>query len=265
MRTVRAMMIGDVVGEPGLGVLERDLPALTAELSADFVVVNGENAAEGFGLTDATLARIFAAGADAVTSGNHVWEKRDFWPTLDSCDRLLRPANFPEGAVGRGWLLADKVGVRWLVVNLQGRDLMTPIDCPFRAFDRIIALAAGSSPAPLVLVDFHAETTREKESLGYHLDGRASLVAGTHTHVPTADERILPGGTAYVTDLGMTGAQDGVIGMDAAICMERSRKQVLYRMAPAADSSPDGSASRVCGLIAEIDADTGRALSVRRI
>ena len=270
------------MGEPGLRALERDLPGLIRESGADFVVANGENAADGFGLTEAALMRILGAGADAVTSGNHVWEKRDFWQTLDTDDRVLRPANYPGAAAGRGWLCADKAGAVWIVVNLQGRELMNPIDCPFRCFDGIVEyvgatvsnsheLVDGMGNAvppnafPIVLVDFHAESTREKESLAYYLDGRAALLAGTHTHVQTADERLLPKGTAYITDLGMTGVSASVIGMDPGVCLDRARKQVLYRLEPAEDRADGKTDAHIQGVIAEIDSGSGRAVSVRRI
>jgi metallophosphoesterase (TIGR00282 family) len=261
-------MLGDVVGEPGLTALERVLPGLIREESADFVMVNGENAAEGFGLTRESLERILTAGADVVSSGNHVWEKRDFWPVMDSNPRVLRPANYPEGTAGRGWVWLKKSlpgGSEFSVValNLQGRELMTPINCPFKTFD---ALAAGwadsgefAGAPPLILVDFHAESTREKESLACYLDGRVSLVAGTHTHVQTADERVLPGGAAYITDLGMTGVTNSVIGMDPKICLDRVRTHILYRMACA-----QGEAS-VQGVVAEIDGLSRRALSIKRV
>jgi len=282
MRTVRAVMIGDVVGEPGLKVLEENLPKLVKDSAVDFAVVNGENAADGFGMTEATLKRILAAGADVVTSGNHVWEKREFWQTLDADERVLRPANYPGSAAGRGWLCTKKADANWVVINVQGRELMTPIDCPFRSFDKIMK-GLDSSAAnnhslitsdgevmlpglfPIVLVDFHAESTREKEALAYHIDGRATLLAGTHTHVQTADERILPQGTAYITDLGMTGISNSIIGMDTGICLDRVRKQVQYRMEPAKDP-PDGkSSAAIQGVIAEIDAQSGRVISISRI
>ncbi|MDR1319662.1 MAG: YmdB family metallophosphoesterase [Treponema sp.] len=303
MSVLKVIMIGDIVGEPGLAALEKKLPLLIKEHAADFVVVNGENAAEGFGLTEASYKRILAAGADVVTSGNHIWEKRDFWPFLDTDNRILRPANYPAGSPGRGWVLLEKnrniagpaageepVGeepagagnsadagssaISWLVVNLQGREFMASTDCPFRCFDTVLETsgAAGgagetqASPArsgPIVLVDFHAESTREKESLAYYIDGRVSLMAGTHTHVQTADERVLPGGTAYITDLGMTGVANSVIGMDPKICLERVRKQILYRMEVAAEGN-DAPAT-VQGVVAKIDAETGRALAIQRL
>jgi metallophosphoesterase (TIGR00282 family) len=275
----KVIVIGDVVGEPGLLTLERELPGLIRNNAADFTVVNGENAADGFGMTADSLGRILRAGADMVTSGNHVWEKRDFWPFLDSEERLLRPANYPGKSPGRGWAVVRKAGLAWLVINLQGREHMSALDCPFRTFDEIMAAggkalaetapdaaetAGTPSGGPIVLVDFHAESTREKEALGYYLDGRASLVAGTHTHVQTADERVLPKGTGYITDLGMTGVQDSIIGMDKKICLDRARTQILYRM-EVAKAAPDGSDCGIRGLIAEIDRETARAVSVKRI
>ncbi|MDR2394942.1 MAG: YmdB family metallophosphoesterase [Treponema sp.] len=255
MAFLRAMMIGDVVGNPGLTVLEGVLPGLIKDYEADLVVVNGENAAEGFGLTESTLGRILAAGADVVTSGNHVWEKREFWPILDRERRILRPANYPQGNPGKGWVKLEKAGMSWLVVNLQGRELMTPLDCPFRTFDTIPA----SLDTELILVDFHAESTREKEALAYYLDGRVSLLSGTHTHVQTADERVLPQGTGYITDLGMTGVLEGIIGMDLRICLDRARNQVLYRMECAQGKGA------LQGIVATIDPRNGKTLGIQRI
>jgi metallophosphoesterase (TIGR00282 family) len=267
-------MIGDVVGEPGLKALERRLPALIEENGITLTVVNGENAAAGFGLDEAGLGRILAAGADAVTNGNHVWEKREFWPVLEAAAAVgkppvLRPANYA-GAPGTGVLRVTKKGpdgppLEFLVVNLQGREYMTAIDCPFRCFDK--TLEDNSSflipHSSFVLVDFHAESAPEKEALAYYCDGRASVVAGTHTHVQTADERVLPKGTAYITDLGMTGASNGVIGMDASICLKRAKNQISYRMECAEPASESDLV--IQGIIAELDTETGKALSVRRI
>ena len=265
MKMVRAAMIGDVVGEPGLKALEDNLPRIIKDNVVDFTVVNGENSADGFGMTEAALQRILACGVDVVTSGNHVWEKRDFWQIIGAHDRILRPANYPGDSPGRGWLSVEKAGANWIIINIQGRELMTPIDCPFRCFDNIIKTFNNDGVSPIIMVDFHAESSREKEALGHYLDGRVALVAGTHTHVQTADERLLPKGTAYITDLGMTGVTDSVIGMDAKICLDRMRKQVLYRMEPAAPPQLGESGAEVQGIIAEIDAETGKAVSVRRI
>jgi len=283
MKIVKAAMIGDVVGEHGIETLEAKLPALIKEQNLNFVTVNGENAAEGFGMTESDFRRIIKAGADVVTSGNHIWEKREFWTILETEKNMLRPANYPQGTAsmqsisGAGFACITKESVSWIVINLQGRELMSPIDCPFQCIDHLIEIHAGkmaelhplltangstvSSAFPVILVDFHAESSREKEALAYFVDGRVSLVAGTHTHVQTADEKILPKGSAYITDLGMTGNSDSVIGMDPAICLERSRKQVLYHMETAAAKEP----GVLQGVIAEIDASTGRAISIKRI
>jgi len=263
-------MLGDVVGDPGLNALDRLLPALIKEHSVDFVMVNGENAADGFGLTLSHLEKLFAAGADIVSGGNHTWEKRDFWPVLDSEKRVLRPMNYSAGNPGSGWAAVEKPSpwgpVRWLALNLQGREYMTPIECPFAAFDKLehdIKTPQSGDTPPVILVDFHAESTREKEALGYHLDGRATVVAGTHTHVQTADERVLPAGTAYITDLGMCGVQDAVIGMDTKICLGRARNQVLYRMEVAVPT--EGGRTAIQGILVEIDLDSRKALSIKRL
>ncbi|MCL2067032.1 MAG: YmdB family metallophosphoesterase [Treponema sp.] len=264
MKLVNAVMIGDVIGGPGLEVLEAQLPGLIKENNIDFVTVNGENAADGFGMTEANLKQILAAGADVVTSGNHVWEKRDFWPVLEGENRILRPANYPDGSPGKGWVSIEKAGLAWTVINLQGREFMNAIECPFRCFDAIHKNISNMAGRPLILVDFHAESSREKEALAYHIDGRASLIAGTHTHVQTADERILPLGSAYITDLGMTGISSSVIGMDYKICLERVRKQVMYRMEPAGKEQ-EKAVMEIQGVTVEIDSDTGKAVTIRRI
>jgi 2',3'-cyclic-nucleotide 2'-phosphodiesterase len=260
MNIVRAAMIGDIVGSQGLETLEARLPSLIKEHNLNLVTVNGENAAEGFGITEREYRRIIQAGADVVTSGNHVWEKREFWPCLESEKNLLRPANYPVSAPGAGFTCIEKDGVNWIVVNLQGREFISAIDCPFLCFDNI-SNTQTSAAKRIIIVDFHAESSREKEAFGYYADGRASLIAGTHTHVQTADERILPKGSAYITDIGMTGITDSVIGMDIKICQERFRRQVQYQMKPAVSVEQ----GQLQGIIAEIDTETGRAISVKRI
>jgi len=283
MKIVKAAMIGDVIGVPGLETLEEKLPALIKEQNIDFVTVNGENAADGFGMTEENFRRIIAAGADVITSGNHIWEKREFWHILETERCMLRPANYPSGSQtsqsisGSGYACIDKKGISWIVINLQGRELMTPIDCPFQCFERLIRMLEGrasdnhplmendgdsvTSSFPLVLIDFHAESSREKEALAYYIDGRATLIAGTHTHVQTADERILPNGSAYITDLGMTGNINSVIGMNPSICLDRARKQVLYHM----ETAEVEGIGCMQGIIAEIDAHTGKVISIKRI
>jgi metallophosphoesterase (TIGR00282 family) len=208
-----------------------------------------------------------------------VWEKREFLTILNSDEPVLRPANYPGSVSGVGFARIEKNEISWLVINLQGREHMYAIDCPFQSFDRIVNIEAGRATDnhslvtdngaplpegfPVILIDFHAESSREKEALAYYVDGQVSLIAGTHTHVQTGDERILPKGSAYITDLGMTGIIDSVIGMDPSICLDRVRKQVLYRMETAAIS--DTAQMQMQGVTAEIDADTGTAISIRRI
>jgi metallophosphoesterase (TIGR00282 family) len=211
-------------------------------------------------MTEADFRRIITAGADVVTSGNHVWEKREFWSVLENDKNMLRPANYPNSAPGTGYTLIQKNNVNWLVINLQGRELMSDIDCPFHCLDRIIE-QAGNNQGMITIIDFHAESSREKEALAYYADGRVSLFAGTHTHIQTADERILPNGSAYITDLGMTGITESVIGMDPKICQDRFTKQVQYQMKTIVSNEQ----GHVNGVIAEIDADTGKAVSVQRI
>jgi len=283
MHIVKAAMIGDIVGNQGLETLESQLPGLIREENIDFITVNGENAAEGFGMTESDYKRIIAAGADVVTSGNHVWEKREFWEVLETEKNMIRPANYPssweisQSVSGTGFVSIYKKDINWIVINLQGREYMSAINCPFQVFDRLIKMFEGRASdlhpliesdgatapyaLPLILVDFHAESSREKEALAYYIDGRASLIAGTHTHVQTADEKILPKGSAYITDLGMTGNIDSVIGMNPSICLNRARKQVLYHMEPAVSDKP----GKIQGVIAEIDAKTGSAVSIKRI
>jgi metallophosphoesterase (TIGR00282 family) len=210
-------------------------------------------------MTAAAAERIFASGADIITSGNHIWEKRDFLKIMEADTRILRPANYPVGLPGRGVAEIEKDGVRYVIVNLQGRENMSATDCPFRAFDKIYTKASGeAASAPVILVDFHAESTREKEALAFYLDGRAVCVAGTHTHIQTADERLLPAGTAYITDLGMTGAEDSVIGMDKTICLNRVRTQIQFKMECAKGPA------FVQGIALQIDNTSGKALSIER-
>ncbi|AEJ20854.1 TIGR00282 family metallophosphoesterase [Gracilinema caldarium] len=258
IKTARLLMIGDVVGDAGIEVIQRYLGSLITNYTADFVVVNGENAAGGFGLTETTLQALLKAGADLVTSGNHIWEKRDFWPILETNPFVLRPGNYPGTLPGKGYIVLEKAGVHWCVINLQGREFMTAIDCPFRTLDRYLA---GLEPSRkyLTVIDFHAESPQEKEALALYVDGRVGVIAGTHTHVQTADQRILPKGTAYITDLGMTGVEESIIGMDKAICLERNRTQIPLKMELAKGSAI------IHGIIVELDIESGLARSIERL
>jgi 2',3'-cyclic-nucleotide 2'-phosphodiesterase len=208
---MRLLFIGDVVGKPGREGLAAAMPELRAQQHPDLVVVNGENAGGGVGITDATAKAIFEAGADVITLGNHTYRHRDVYPLLDSDRRLVRPANFPAGNPGRGHTIVEAAGMRVCVVNLSGQMHMRVERNPFIAIDELLDSLAGAADA--FVVDFHAELTSEKVAMGWHLAGRVAAVLGTHTHVPTADARVLPGGTAHITDVGMTGSRAGVIGV----------------------------------------------------
>ncbi len=224
---LKVLMLGDVIGDSGLAALKKRLPALVAETGASLVIANGENAADGFGLTRETADAMFSAGVDCITGGNHVWEKKGSTELLDGDSRILRPLNYPRGAPGRGLFKLERDGVTWHVFNVQGREGMTPIDSPFAGMDEALGELA---PGTMVIVDFHAEAFQEKEALALYLDGRVSAVAGTHTHIQTADERILPKGTGYIGDLGMCGPVDSIIGVRIEECIRRNVTQMPIKM-----------------------------------
>jgi len=256
----RVLMIGDLIGKPGRVCIEQVLPELREERGIDFVTANGENVAGGMGLTPSTADAILAAGVDVITSGNHIWDKREIYPYLESNDRVLRPHNYGTHEVpGRGWGVYHALdGSDIAVVNLQGRTYMQPIENPFTDADALLDEASEPLP-PVRLVDFHCELTSEKNALGLYLDGRVSVVVGTHTHVVTGDERILPGGTAYLTDLGMTGPVWSVIGFNP--------KTVLPRFLNALPTRFEVGEGTVILNALQIDVDpaTGRALQLERI
>ena len=210
---MRILFIGDIVGSPGREIVRERLADIVAQQKVDLVIANCENAASGFGITPRLVEELLAAGVEVLSGGNHIWDRKEIFEYIPHEPRLLRPANFPDGNPGSGLYLGTaKDGVRYAVLNLQGRVFMTPIDCPFRTADRELArIPPGVS---IVIVDIHAEASSEKMAMGWYLDGRVTAVIGTHTHVPTADEQILPGGTAFISDVGMTGPHAGIIGMD---------------------------------------------------
>ena len=211
---MRILFIGDVVGRSGRAIVGERLPGLVRGWKLDLVIVNGENAAGGFGITEAIYQDLIDAGADAVTLGNHAWDQKEALVFIERAPRLIRPLNYPAGTPGRGAaMIATKNGAQALVVNAMGRVFMDPLDDPFAAVDRELAACPLKQGADAIVLDMHAETTSEKQAMGHFLDGRASLVVGTHTHAPTADQRVLPGGTAFISDVGMTGDYDSVIGM----------------------------------------------------
>ncbi len=251
---MRVLMVGDVVGKPGRKALAQVLPGLRRELRADVVIANGENAAAGRGITPATARELLEAGADVLTSGNHVFDQKDILPHLDGELPLLRPANYPAAAPGRGMIT-----IRGLtVLNLQGRSFMVDIDDPFRLADEALE---SLRPGALVVVDMHAETTAEKAAMGWYLDGRVAAVLGTHTHVPTADHRILPGGTAFVCDVGMVGPRDSIIGNDVQAVIQRFLTGMPTRL-PVAEHSP---AVQFNAVLVDVDESTGRARSIERV
>jgi len=212
---VRILFIGDIVGSPGRAIVSARLADIVAQQQVDLVLANGENAASGFGITPRLAEELFSTGIEVLTGGNHSWDRKEIFDYFPQQPRLLRPANYPDSSPGSGMYIGTaRNGVRYAVLNLQGRVFMPSIDCPFRTADRL--LASLPADVPLVIVDMHAEATSEKEAMGWYLDGRVSAVIGTHTHVATADEQVLPAGTAYITDVGMTGPHAGVIGMDRA-------------------------------------------------
>ena len=255
---MRILVVGDIHGQPGRRILRAVLPRLRKEHEAAMVIANGENAAGGAGINAEVAAEIFAAGVDVITGGNHIWHHRSAYELLDSEPRILRPLNFPPGVPGRGATVAlAHNGRRVGVLNLQGRVFMQEIDDPFR-----MARAEAErlrAQTPVIIVDFHAEATSEKITLGWYLDGRVSAVVGTHTHVQTADERVLPGGTAYITDIGMTGPRDGVIGMDREGILERFLTQLPVRFEVAKGPA------QLNAVAIDIDETTGRARAISRI
>lgn len=251
---MKALFVGDVVGRPGREALTALLPGLRAELATDLVIVNGENAAGGAGLTAPIAAELRGAGADVVTNGNHVWDQRSFLKEIDALDYALRPLNLPPGNPGRGWLIARGA----LVVNAIGRVFMAANDDPFRALDALIAELGAEAP-PVRILDWHAEATSEKVAMGWHLDGRFSAVLGSHTHVPTADARVLPQGTAFVADTGMVGPRDSVLGVRTDIILARFLTGMPARFEVASGAVVFNS------VLVDIDDSSGRARSIQRI
>lgn len=252
---MKLLYLGDVVGRTGRAAALEAIPHLRRDLGLDFVVVNGENSAHGFGITPKICQEFYDAGADAITTGNHVWDQRELIPYIDGDPRLVRPANFPRGTPGRGAAevpLPD--GRKVLVAQVMGRLFLDPLDDPFQALEDILSRHRLGVTVAAVVVDVHAEATSEKMALGHAFDGRATLVVGSHSHVPTADAQVLSGGTAYITDAGMCGDYDSVIGMGKAVAISRFTKKIPgERLSPA-----DGEAT-VCGIYVETDDRTGLA------
>jgi metallophosphoesterase (TIGR00282 family) len=260
---MRILFIGDIFGKPGRTIVKDRLSGLVKDHSIDLVIANGENSAAGFGITPPLAEELFELGVDVITTGNHVWDKREIIDYFESADgnphsparRLLRPANYASGLPGWGVYEGKKHDVPYAVINLQGRVFMVANDDPFRVVDHLLK----DIKAKIVFVDFHAEATSEKVSMGWYLDGRVTVVVGTHTHIPTADERVLPGGTAHITDVGMTGPYDSVIGVKKELVIARFLNNMPARFEAATGDV------RLCGVVVDCDNLTGHARSIERV
>ncbi|MDO8715522.1 MAG: TIGR00282 family metallophosphoesterase [Dehalococcoidales bacterium] len=247
------LAIGDVIGSPGRRAVDKLVPGLRQEYGIDLVIANAENSAGGFGVTPETAQELFDADVDVLTSGNHIWAQKDIFPYLDSEMPILRPLNYPPGVPGRGYIHKDGI----LVVNLIGRTFIGSFDCPFQAMDKL--LAEVKPRPPIIIVDFHAEATSEKMAMGRYLDGRVSAMLGTHTHVGTIDARVLPRGSAYVTDLGMVGPIDSIIGDDTELVIQRFLTAMPHRLAVGRGKT------MLNGVMVRVDDKSGKALSIERV
>jgi metallophosphoesterase (TIGR00282 family) len=255
MSEYRILFLGDVVGRPGRTAVQQGLPSLIDSYRPLFTVVNGENSAGGVGITPDIAEEIYRAGADAITLGNHAFNKREIGSYLDSAKPIVRPGNMPSKVPGRGLCTVEKEGIRFAVLNLCGRVYMDSYGDPFAEFDRLVELA----DTPHLLLDFHAEATSEKIAMGYHAEGRATAVLGTHTHVTTADETVLDGGTAYITDVGMCGPVNSVLGMDREVILKRFRTTLPQRFEVANEPGV------ISGVVIGVERETGRARSISRV
>jgi metallophosphoesterase (TIGR00282 family) len=255
---LKILFIGDIVGSPGRKIVHDRLADILAQRQIDLCIANGENSASGFGITPRLAEELFSAGVEVITGGNHVWDRKEIMDFFPHEPRLIRPANFPEGSPGKGFYASHtKNGAGYAVLNLQGRTFMAALDDPFRTAER--ELAKIPSDIKVIVVDIHAEATSEKQAMGWFLDGKVSAVLGTHTHVPTADQRVLPGGTAYITDVGMTGPHDSVIGMDKKGVLQKFLDQMPARFSVA---EADVQMNTV---LLDVDESTGHARSIERL
>lgn len=255
---MRVLILGDVMGRPARRAAQDLVPSLIKKENIDLVVANAENSAGGMGVDIKSAKELLSAGVQILTSGNHIWKKKEIYSYIDQQDHLIRPANFPEGAPGKGWCIWQRNSLKALIINVMGRVFMpNHVEDPFRCVDVIIK--EQRDHAPVVIVDMHAEATSEKYAMGWYLDGRASVVFGTHTHVQTADERILPGGTAYITDVGMCGAFDSVIGMERETVIRGFISQLPRQFEVATDNVV------LQGIIVDVDGQSGRAQEIRRL
>ncbi len=257
MASVNVLFVGDIIGKPGMDLVQTWLPGLIQKYKTDLVIANGENASDGKGCTSKEGKILFELGVHVITGGNHTWDKHLSQDYLKSEPRVLRPLNYPKGTYGNGYFIADSKKGKIAVLNLQGRTFMPTIDCPFRSAEW--ALSKFKNETKVIIVDMHAEATAEKIAMSYFLDGKVSALLGTHTHIQTSDERILPGGTAYITDVGMTGPYDSVIGMKVQPALNRFLYQTPQKYETAKNNV------HLCGIFLKIDVDTGKALEIARI
>lgn len=252
---MKFLIIGDIVGEPGRNILFKFLGK--RKQNYDFIIVNGENSAAGFGITAKIAEQFFAKGVDVITMGNHTWDKKEIYPYMNESKNIIRPLNFAKETPGRGYIISEKNGIKIAVVNVQGKVFMAPIACPFLALENTIPELRKETD--IIVVDFHAEATSEKQAMGWNLNGKVSVVYGTHTHTQTADERILPGGTAYITDVGMTGGHDGILGMNKRESIQRFKDGMPTRYS-VCEENP-----KINGIEVEINKNTGKAETIKRI
>jgi len=254
---MKVLFVGDVVGAKGREMVEQYLPKLKKKYNPEVTIVNGENSAHGKGITVKIYQKLLSLGVQAVTMGNHTWDKKEIFEFIDEAKALVRPANFPEGTPGKGIVYVEADGKELAVINLQGRTFLPAIDCPFRKADELIQEAKKRTP--YIFVDFHAEATSEKQAMGWYLDGKVSAVVGTHTHVQTADERILDKGTAFITDVGMTGPYDGILGVDREAVLKKFLTNLPVRF------EINEGRGQLNAVLVEIEEGTGKAKSIKRI
>ncbi len=254
---LKVLYIGDVIGPSGLEILSSELPKLKEQYKVDFTIVNGENSANGRGITDQEAKIIYNAGANVITTGNHVWDNWKGKPLLSSDPNIIRPLNYPHGNVGKGFLFYEIEDINIAVLQLQGRTFMQMIDCPFKAAE--FALKHFNGKTNIIIVDFHADATAEKLAMAWFLDGKVSALIGTHTHIPTADATIMPEGMAYITDVGMTGPYDSVVGLRKDVALKRFMLQTPHKYESAENDN------KLCAVFIEIDAMTGQALKIEQI
>jgi metallophosphoesterase (TIGR00282 family) len=257
MSTLNLLFIGDIIGQPGMDITQTWLPGLIQKYKADFVIVNGENLSDGKGCTDKEGPKLFDIGVNVITGGNHTWDKFQSQDYLKNEPRSIRPLNYPKGTHGNGYIIAESKKGKVAVINIQGRTFMTPIDCPFRTMDWVLQRIKNETN--IIFVDFHAEATAEKMAMGYYLDGKVSALVGTHTHIQTADERILPNGTGYITDVGMTGPYESVIGMTTIAAINR----FLYATPQKYETAKEN--VHLTGVYFKIEIESGKTLEIERI